>query len=88
MTRIIAALVLTSLLGLGSTFAQGSCASQAVSSTGKPLSGAARTSAIKKCCRQAAVSKEGKPLSGAAKASSVSKCMRELSSWGSCTYPR
>ena len=79
MTRFIAAIFLTSILGIGSAVAQGSCANQAVSSTGKPLSGAARTSAIKKCCEQAAVSKDSKPLSGAAKASSVSKCMRESS---------
>jgi hypothetical protein len=79
MTRFIAAVFLTSILGLGSVLAQGSCATQAVSKDGKPLSGAAKTSAIKKCCEQAAVSSEGKPLSGAAKKSSVAKCMRESS---------
>lgn len=74
MARIPATLFTILLLGIGSACAQGSCATQAVSKDGKPLSGAARTSAIKKCCEQAAVNAEGKPLSGAAKASSVKKC--------------
>ena len=51
-----------------------SCATRAVSKEGKPLSGAAKTSSIKKCCEEAAVSKDGKPLAGAAKASFVKKC--------------
>ena len=76
MVRFITAAVLASVLGIGSALAQGSCATQAVSKDGKPLSGAAKTSAIKKCCEQAAVSSEGKPLSGAAKTSSVKKCMQ------------
>ncbi len=50
---------------------------QAVSKEGKPLAGAAKTSAIKKCCKTAAVSKEGKPLAGAAKNSFVKKCVSE-----------
>jgi hypothetical protein len=79
MTRLFTAAVLASVLGLGSASAQGSCGTQAVSKDGKPLSGAARTSAIKKCCEQAAVSTDGKPLSGAAKKSSVDKCMRDSS---------
>jgi hypothetical protein len=79
MTRLFTAVVLASVLGLGSASGQGSCATQAVSKDGKPLSGAARTSAIKKCCEQAAVSADGKPLSGAAKKSSVDKCMRHSS---------
>jgi hypothetical protein len=74
MTRLFTAVVLASGLGLGSA-----SATQAVSKDGKPLSGAARTSAIKKCCEQAAVSADGKPLSGAAKKSSVDKCMRDSS---------
>jgi hypothetical protein len=64
MARIAATLFTIFLLSIGSAFAQGSCATQAVSKDGKPLSGAARTSAIKKCCNQAAVSTDGKPLSG------------------------
>ncbi len=50
------------------------CATQALSKEGKPLSGAAKTSAIKRCCEQSAVSKEGKPLTGAAKTSYIAKC--------------
>ena len=54
-----------------------SCETKAVSKDGKPLAGAARTSAIKKCCEDGAVSKDGKPLAGAAKASYVKKCQAE-----------
>jgi hypothetical protein len=57
-----------------------SCASKAVSKEGKPLTGAAKTSFIKKCkedaCESKAVSKDGKPLSGAAKTSFMKKCER------------
>ncbi len=52
---------------------------QAVSKDGKALSGAARTSSIKKCCEDSAVSKDGKPLSGAAKTSCVKKCQADAS---------
>ena len=79
MLRISAVGLLVSLLGIGSAVAQDSCAMKAVSKDGKPLSGAARTSSIKKCCDAQAVSKDGKPLSGAAKASSVKKCEAEAS---------
>ena len=48
---------------------------------GKPLTGAAKTSFIKKCkvdaCATKAVSKDGKPLSGAAKKSFMKKCAKE-----------
>ena len=54
-----------------------SCATKANSKDGKPLAGAAKTSAIKKCCETAAVSMDGKPLSGAAKISFVKKCVSE-----------
>jgi hypothetical protein len=66
--------MLVSLLGIGSAVAQTTCATKAVSKDGKPLSGAARTSSIKKCCEESAVSKDGKPLSGAAKDSFVKRC--------------
>ena len=79
MLRVSAAALLVSLLGIWSAVAQDSCAMKAVSKDGKPLSGAARTSSIKKCCDAQAVSKDGKPLSGAAKASSVKKCEAEAS---------
>jgi hypothetical protein len=51
----------------------GSCATMAMGSNGKPLSGAAKTSFMNKCkkdaCEPKAVDKNGKPLVGAAKAS-------------------
>jgi hypothetical protein len=60
------------------------CEAKAVSKDGKPLSGAAKASSIKKCeaskapgassCEAKAIDKNGKPLSGAAKASSIKKC--------------
>ena len=56
----------------------------AVGKNGKPLSGAAKTSFIKKCeggtkaspsnCEAKAVDKNGKPLAGAAKSSFLKKC--------------
>ena len=55
-----------------------SCESMAVGKDGKALSGAAKTSFIKKCktdaCAPKAVGKDGKPLAGAAKASFMKKC--------------
>ena len=74
MTRLLATAMFVSLVGIGSAMAQTSCATKAVSKDGKPLSGAARTSAVKKCCEDSAVSADGKRLSGAAKNSFVKKC--------------
>jgi hypothetical protein len=58
-----------------------SCESKAVSKDGKPLSGAAKTSSVKKCkedaCTSKAVSKDGKPLAGAAKNSFMAKCEKD-----------
>lgn len=60
-----------------------SCEARAVSSSGKPLTGAAKTSFIKKCegggsaaaaCETRAIDKNGKPLAGAAKTSFMKKC--------------
>jgi hypothetical protein len=79
MKRILLAALITSF-AVGSAMAQ-SCESQAVSKEGKPLTGAAKTSFIKKCkvdaCATKAVSKDGKPLSGAAKNSFMKKCAKE-----------
>jgi hypothetical protein len=65
---------------IGTAMAQ-SCESQAVSTTGKPLHGAAKNSFVKKCkkdaCESKAVSAEGKPLHGAAKNSFMAKCKRD-----------
>ena len=77
MKRLALALLVISF-STGAALAQ-SCATKAVSKDGKPLAGAAKTSAIKKCCETAAVSKEGKALAGAAKKSSVDKCVSESS---------
>jgi hypothetical protein len=78
MQRIFVAVLITSF-SIGTAMAQ-SCASKAVSKEGKPLTGAAKTSFIKKCkedaCESKAVSKDGKPLSGAAKTSFMKKCER------------
>ena len=60
----------------GTAFAQDmSCETKAVGKDGKALSGAAKTSSMKKCCEASAMSADGKKLSGAAKNSSVKKCM-------------
>jgi hypothetical protein len=61
------------------------CEAQAVGKNGKPLTGAAKTSFMKKCeggstptaaasCESKAVDKNGKPLGGAAKTSFMKKC--------------
>lgn len=65
--------------------AAGNCEAKAVSKTGKPLAGAAKTAFMKKCegdnaaaapsgCESKAVSKSGKPLAGAAKTAFMKKC--------------
>ncbi len=72
MKNIVVAVVL-SVFASSSAFAQATC--EAKSADGKPLSGAAKTSMMKKCCEANAKSADGKPLSGAAKTSSVKKCM-------------
>ena len=78
MKRIILAALIASF-PLSTALAQ-SCESRAMSSEGKPLHGAAKTSFVKKCkrdaCESKAVSKEGKPLYGAAKKSFITKCAR------------
>jgi hypothetical protein len=64
-----------------SAFAQTACETQAVGKDGKPLAGAAKTSAVTKCkkdaCEPKAVSSDGKPLAGAAKASFIKKCQND-----------
>ncbi len=79
MKRIFLA-VLISTFAVGSAMAA-SCESMAVGKDGKALSGAAKTSFIKKCktdaCKDKAVSKDGKPLSGAAKDSFIKKCEKD-----------
>ncbi len=77
MKRVIL-VVAVSLFAIGSALADDTCTSKAVGSDGKPLSGAAKTSFIKKCktdtCTAKAVGSDGKPLAGAAKTSFMKKC--------------
>jgi len=79
MKRLVLAALITSF-AVGSAMAQ-SCESKAVSKDGKPLSGAAKTSFVKKCkqdaCEGKAMSKDGKPLAGAAKNSFMAKCEKD-----------
>ena len=79
MKRLALAFFISTFAANGA-FAQ-SCETKAVSKEGKPLSGAAKMSFLKKCktdaCAGKAVSSEGKPLTGAAKASFLKKCRSE-----------
>ncbi len=88
------AFVLGSLFAASVAFAQApgapaasDCAAKAIGKGGNPLSGAAKTSFIKKCeadakggtvsgsrCAEKAIGKNGKPLAGAAKTSFMKKC--------------
>jgi uncharacterized cupredoxin-like copper-binding protein len=76
MKRLLLA-ALISVFAVGSAMAA-SCESMAVGKDGKALSGAAKSSFLKKCkadaCMPKAVGKDGKPLTGAAKASFLKKC--------------
>lgn len=74
MIRFVLAFLVV-LFAAGSALAAPTCASKAVGKNGKPLTGAAKTSFMKKCCEDSALSSAGKPLSGAAKASFVKKCV-------------
>jgi hypothetical protein len=62
----------------GSAFAQETCETKALGKDGKPLSGAAKTSFMKKCtadaCEAKAIGSDGKKLAGAAKTSFMKKC--------------
>jgi hypothetical protein len=75
--RILLVAVVTTF-AIGSAFAQESCETKAVGKDGKPLSGAAKTSFMKKCttesCETKAVGSDGKKLAGAAKTSFMKKC--------------
>ena len=68
----ISLVVALSIFAASPVFAE---ACKAVSADGKPLAGAAKTSAMTKCCNDNAKSADGKALAGAAKDSSVKKCM-------------
>ena len=80
----IALAALIAAFAMGTALAQtpgDSCESKAVSKDGKPLSGAAKTSAMAKCktaaCTPKAVGSDGKALKGAAKKSFMDKCVKE-----------
>lgn len=87
MSKLLACMFATCMLFAQVAAAASDCESKAVSKDGKPLSGAAKASFIKKCeadakggaakgsgCAEKAVSKDGKPLAGAAKTSFMKKC--------------
>jgi hypothetical protein len=87
MSKLLACMFAASMLFAQVATAASDCESKAVSKDGKPLSGAAKASSIKKCeadakdgtakgsgCAEKAVGKDGKPLAGAAKTSFIKKC--------------
>ncbi len=79
MKRILVATVLaTFALGTAAMAQDASCETKAVGKDGKALSGAAKTSFMKKCmaetCETKAVGSDGKKLAGAAKTSFMKKC--------------
>lgn len=86
MKKTLFALILTTLFSQFVWADAASCESQALSKTGKPLAGAAKTAFMKKCeknqmqtkenssCTEKAISKNGKPLTGAAKTAFIKKC--------------
>jgi len=82
MKKMVFIVLASAFAFLNSAHAASGCETRAISKEGKPLSGAAKASFIKKCekeaaCEAKAISKDGKPLSGAAKTSSIKKCMSE-----------
>jgi hypothetical protein len=78
LTIAVSAFALGSMVAPAMAQSTSACEAKAVSKDGKPLSGAAKTSSIKKCmkdsCEANAVSSTGKKLSGAAKTSFLKKC--------------
>lgn len=78
LAAVVSAFVLGSVTVPASAQTTAACEAQAISKTGKPLSGAAKTSSVTKClktyCEAHAVSSTGKKLSGAAKTAFVTKC--------------
>ena len=84
---IVGSFVRASCRGCVPVAAAADCAFKAVGKDGKPLSGAAKSSFMKKCeadaksdaatglgCAEKAIDKNGKPLAGAAKDSFMKKC--------------
>ena len=77
MNRVMIVALISAFV-IGSALAQETCESKAVGKDGKALTGAAKTSFLKKCkadaCEPKAVDKDGKKLSGAARNSFLKKC--------------
>ena len=77
MKRIFVVTVLATF-AFGSAAMAQTCDTKAVGKDGKALSGAAKTSFVKKCkeetCETKAIGSDGKKLSGAAKTSFMKKC--------------
>jgi hypothetical protein len=75
---LVSAFALGSMTAPAAAQSTSACEAKAVSKDGKPLSGAAKESSIKKCmkdtCEAQAVDKNGKKLAGAAKTSFLKKC--------------
>jgi hypothetical protein len=75
---LVSAFALGSMTAPATAQSTSACEAKAVSKDGKPLSGAAKESSIKKCmkdtCEAQAVDKNGKKLAGAAKTSFLKKC--------------
>ena len=75
---LVAVFALGSMTAPASAQSMSACEAKAVSKDGKPLSGAAKDSSVKKCmrdtCEAQAVDKNGKKLAGAAKTSFLKKC--------------
>jgi len=75
---LVSAFALGSMIPPAAAQSTSACEAKAVSKDGKPLSGAAKASSIKKCmqdtCEAQAIDKNGKKLAGAAKTSFLKKC--------------
>lgn len=75
---LVSVFALSSMPGTAVAQSTAACEAKALSKDGKPLSGAAKTSSVKKCmkdtCEANAIDKNGKKLSGAAKTSFLKKC--------------
>jgi hypothetical protein len=82
LSLLVSAFALGSMIAPASAQSMSACEAKAVSKNGKPLSGAAKTSAIKKCmkdtCESQAVDKTGKKLAGAAKTSFFEELRKRL----------
>ncbi|HSN16462.1 MAG TPA: hypothetical protein VLT61_17650 [Anaeromyxobacteraceae bacterium] len=83
MKRLLPAIVAAVALISGTALADANCDAKAAE---KKLSGAAKTSFLKKCnadagaassCAAKALDKNGKPLAGAARASFIKKCEQD-----------